>query len=356
MGGLAVAFLGIAIASLWPDKKWIGWLAMAMACGFIFAWVWLEFRFIAVALFQGHPWKSTVAVFLTGGLLFSAVWLLLVKQSPLPAISQSFSFSTIVPVATVSLGRPIRRIPFDENANDTRIDFYNDLGMLSQRLFRDPPGITFEEKPLGDARVARIFLADLLQYYILHEIRVLQRGTQAFRVTKFLGKGAAVAKAIDVPPVPVPDAFPYPIENPFGALEGNEFLKVYSYSTSVKDGLETPHWEQIERTYWQSREHPFEVPRGTIISFSGNNNDPERDVLLERPGFYKLKFAAVPLFGGNGSLPENFYTSQPGVDSYSCRITMDYEIRQRSDGGFAPSLYTQWAESLFSGMKRVMAP
>ena len=274
-------------------------------------------------------------------------------NSSIPSISKVSSLSVVVPVATVSQGRPIRRIPFDENINDPKLDFYRDLGMLSQRPFENPPGITFQEKPLGDATVARIFLAELLQYYILHEIRVLQRGTLAFSVTKFLGKETAVAKAIDVPPVPVPDPVPYPIEDLFRALEGNEFLNVYSYSKSTKDG--TPHWERIERTFWQSREHPFQVPNGTIITLSGNDHDPERNVQLERPGLYKLKFAIVPLFAGNGSLPENFYTSSPGVDSYSCRITMDYEIQQRTDGSFASHLYAQWAENLFAGMKRAMA-
>jgi hypothetical protein len=276
-----------------------------------------------------------------------------VENSP---ISKSSSFSTMVPLATISVSRPIKRIPFDENLNDPKVDFYRDLGTLSQRPFENPPGITFQEKPLRDANVARIFTAELLQYYILHEIRVLQHGTLGLSVTKFLGKETAVAKPIDVPPVPVPDPVPYSIKNLFRALEGNEFLNVYTYGTTTKDAVETPHWVQIERTDWQSREHPFQVPSGTVISFSGNDHDPERNVRLERPGFYKLKFAVVPLFGSNGSLPEDFYTNSPGVDSYSCRITMDYEIQRRTDGGFSPQLHAQWADSLFTGMKRAMAP
>ena len=277
-----------------------------------------------------------------------------VSQSLQP-VSKSSSFSTVVPVATVLLGRPFRRIPFDENINDPRADFYRALAMLGQRPFENPPGITFQEKPLGDPNVARVFLAQLLQYYTLCRIRELQHGVVAFSVTKFLGKEPAEAKAIDVPPVPVPDPVPYSIDSLFRALEGNEFLNLYVYSKSAKDGVETPHWDQPERTYWQNREHPFQVPRGTSISFSGNDHDPERNGRLERPGFYKLQFSVVPLFGAKGSLPENFYTSWPGVDSYSCRITMTYEIQQRADGGFAPNLYAQWAGDLFAGLKRGMA-
>lgn len=278
------------------------------------------------------------------------------RRESLPAITKSSSFSTVVPVSTVYFSRPVQRIPSDENEKDPRIDFYRDLGMLSRRPFKDPPGVTFVDKPLGDASVARVFLAELLQYYILQKIRVLQHGTLAFGVTKYLGQDKAVAKAIDVPPIPVPDAVPYSINELFRSLDGNEFLDGYAYSESNQNGVVTPNWYQPEIEYWRNSVHPFMVPRGTDIRFSGNDKDPERNVELERAGFYRLKFTVVPMFGGPGSLPENSYTSLPGVDSYSCRITMDYQIQQRADGGFVPKSYVEWAENLFAGIKNAMAP
>lgn len=271
-------------------------------------------------------------------------------------LSASSTFLVVVPVATVSPGRPTRRIPFDENINDPNSAFYRDLGLLSQRPYKNPPGVTFKEEPLNDPKAARLFLAELLQYYILREVRILQHGTLEFGVTKFLGKPYAVANAVDVAPVPVPNGAPYPILKLFRALGENEFLNVYSYSTSTKDGVETPHWEQIERSYWYSKEHPFKMPKGTVISFSGNNKDPKREVIFQRPGFYRLKFSVVPLFGADSSLPKNFLTSWPGVDSYSCQISMEYKIQQRTDKTFSPDAYVHWAESLFRGMKQAMAP
>jgi hypothetical protein len=371
---VAAEFLAVTMLTLLADRYLSNKAAICtlLVCAAILCWLnwgWLKE--------QAHgAQEHRAAIIIVCILVFAAVGALIgvmltrpkaeqSQQSPTnseiekaPPISTTSSFSTIVPVATVPPPgrRPVRRIPFDANINDPKADFYQDLNTLSQHPFENPPGITFQEKPLGDANVARIFLAQLVQYYILRRIRELQRGTLAFRVTKYLGKETAEAKAIDIPPVSVPDPVPYSIENLFRVLEGNEFLNMYSYSRSTKDGVETPHWDQLERTFWQNQQHPFVAPRGTVISLSGNDNDPERDVRLERPGFYKLRFSVVPLFGGHESLPENFYSSDPGVDSYSCRITMDYEIQQRTDGGFAPNLYVQWAEDLFAGMKKAMAP
>jgi hypothetical protein len=42
LAGLIVALLGIAAFYLWPDKKWIGWLALSGAAAFILVWAWLE--------------------------------------------------------------------------------------------------------------------------------------------------------------------------------------------------------------------------------------------------------------------------------------------------------------------------
>lgn len=286
------------------------------------------------------------------------------QQKPLARISKSSSFSTIVPVLTVPSGRPVRRIPFDENFRDPRSRFYLDLDTLSQRPFVNPPGVTYQEKPLGDPNVARVFVADLLQYYILREVRDLQNGTMAWGVTKFLGKDTTEMKTIDEPPIPVPDPVPFPVTKLLHILGENEFLNVYSYYESAKDkdtppgppGTGIPHWEQMEKNFWQSRKRPFQLPRGTVITLSGNDRDPQRSVQLERPGFYKLKFSVTPDWSNKNSIPEGFSTSSQDVDSYSCRIDMDYEIQQPGSGGFTPILYAQWADNLFAGMKKAMAP
>jgi hypothetical protein len=40
--GLVVALIGIAAFYLWPDKKWIGWLALCAAGVLLLIWLWLE--------------------------------------------------------------------------------------------------------------------------------------------------------------------------------------------------------------------------------------------------------------------------------------------------------------------------
>lgn len=283
-------------------------------------------------------------------------------HKPLPPISKASGFSTIVPViAKQQPERPVRAIPIDENFRDPRRNFYDDLSMLSAYPFVSPPGVTFPERHLGNADEARAFLARLMQYYLLHEIRELQHGSSGIIITKFLGQEKGELGAVDVPPVEVPDPVPYPVADLFRALRGNEFLDVYSYSESAKDGKPpgppgtgTPHWDQLEKTFWKDDRHPFVVPRGTTIDLLGDEAD--RGVRLERRGFYQLKFTVTCTFGGSESVPENFYTHEQDVDSYDCRITMNYRIQQQFDDGFAPSRYARWADDLFAGMKTVMAP
>jgi len=42
--GAILALLGIAAPYLWPDKKWIGWLCLAVAYLFLMVWVNVELK------------------------------------------------------------------------------------------------------------------------------------------------------------------------------------------------------------------------------------------------------------------------------------------------------------------------
>jgi hypothetical protein len=44
LAGLIVALLGIAAFYLWPEKKWIGWLCVALAFILGVVWLWLEMK------------------------------------------------------------------------------------------------------------------------------------------------------------------------------------------------------------------------------------------------------------------------------------------------------------------------
>jgi hypothetical protein len=80
--GVILALLGIAFTYLWPDKKWIGWLSLSVAVLLIAMWGWLEFKLQFVAFYQSYPIKSTVLVFLCGGLLSSGLWLWVTARTP----------------------------------------------------------------------------------------------------------------------------------------------------------------------------------------------------------------------------------------------------------------------------------
>ena len=44
IGGLVLAFLGIALPQLWPDQKWLGGICLACAAYFLLWWLALEFK------------------------------------------------------------------------------------------------------------------------------------------------------------------------------------------------------------------------------------------------------------------------------------------------------------------------
>jgi hypothetical protein len=44
IAGLIMAFVGTAIAVLWPDKRWIGWLALVLAAGLLVGWTVLAMK------------------------------------------------------------------------------------------------------------------------------------------------------------------------------------------------------------------------------------------------------------------------------------------------------------------------
>jgi hypothetical protein len=80
--GLIVALLGIAASILWPDKKWIGWLCLTAAVSLLAMWLWFEFRLQIPNFYQKYPTKSTLTVFMVGGVLAASVWLLVMKGTP----------------------------------------------------------------------------------------------------------------------------------------------------------------------------------------------------------------------------------------------------------------------------------
>jgi hypothetical protein len=79
--GVILALFGIAATILWPDKKWIGWLSLVCAIGVLGAWVWMEWSEPIVRFGRNYKIASLLIVFILGGLLASASWLMLTWNS-----------------------------------------------------------------------------------------------------------------------------------------------------------------------------------------------------------------------------------------------------------------------------------
>jgi hypothetical protein len=87
-GGLILALLGIAVAILWPDKKWIGWLSLCSAGVLLVAWGWMECGGAVVKFDRNHQTATSYAlVAIIGAVLFCGAWFLLGIGSPKKPVS-----------------------------------------------------------------------------------------------------------------------------------------------------------------------------------------------------------------------------------------------------------------------------
>jgi hypothetical protein len=77
--GIILGLFAIAAPYLWPDKKWIGWLSLSLAVILIAMWGWLEFKPQLLVFYQTFPIRSTLLVFVCGGLLASGLWLWVIR-------------------------------------------------------------------------------------------------------------------------------------------------------------------------------------------------------------------------------------------------------------------------------------
>jgi hypothetical protein len=84
--GAILALVALAVTILWPDKKWIGWLALGAALFLLVGWAWLEVGSELPRLRTTYPLLSAVVVFLVGGCIAVGLWRLAVIpiKRPLP--------------------------------------------------------------------------------------------------------------------------------------------------------------------------------------------------------------------------------------------------------------------------------
>jgi hypothetical protein len=79
--GLVLSLIALAAPYLWPDKKLIGWVSLSGAIALLLTWGWLEIGAEVPRLRSQYPIKSAIVVFIVGGCLAVALWML-VQTSP----------------------------------------------------------------------------------------------------------------------------------------------------------------------------------------------------------------------------------------------------------------------------------
>jgi hypothetical protein len=92
--GVALGFFAIAAPILWPDKKWLGWISLVCAVLSLLYWGWLELGPRALAAHKHYPFITAIFVFIGGGSVSLALWLLLagrltVVEPPLAPVTHA---------------------------------------------------------------------------------------------------------------------------------------------------------------------------------------------------------------------------------------------------------------------------
>ena len=72
--GAILALTALAVTILWPDKKWIGWIALGFAMVLLLGWGWVEIGSELPRLRSRYPIISTITIFIIGGCLAAALW------------------------------------------------------------------------------------------------------------------------------------------------------------------------------------------------------------------------------------------------------------------------------------------
>jgi hypothetical protein len=86
--GVVLALVGIAIAVLWPDKKVLGWIALASALGLMILWAYLEMWGPLLRLYARAPWRASAIVGAIAGVAVASLfWLFAGMLKPPAAVN-----------------------------------------------------------------------------------------------------------------------------------------------------------------------------------------------------------------------------------------------------------------------------
>src|SRR5437588_12225149 len=73
IAGLAMALIGIAVAILWPDKKWIGYVALGLSVVLVTGWIVFEVK-ERLGTGWGSLGLSIIAGAIFGGVAAALIW------------------------------------------------------------------------------------------------------------------------------------------------------------------------------------------------------------------------------------------------------------------------------------------
>ncbi len=97
IAGLIVGFLAIALMYLAPDRKGIGWIALAAAVVLIAGWFYFEAKNPLLRAFHTAPVMTTLAVGIAGGVVVALLFAAIAKNAPLITVPPSEKASEALP-------------------------------------------------------------------------------------------------------------------------------------------------------------------------------------------------------------------------------------------------------------------
>jgi hypothetical protein len=333
--------IGVGLAMLTDEFKLF---QAARACFFISA-VWIFGKVSMWAYFDSDRFfVRGFVVFLVFGCvgvcLIEALRLTTHREvthlaKPQIPIERTVKFAVMIPYDTAPNSQPI---PLNENSDDPLFQTYMDMmslasnGTVPDTARETPVGgqITYQ-MTLVSMNDAPAFFGKLLQYYVFQCIDRLQRNS----LTVSIGYPAKANAGIEPP-----NAEPYPYEKLFQQLADNRFFRPF---------LHRPSGDEMA---WKLK--PVVMPKGTEIEFI-QIHEPERyAVRLQRLGYFKVDFIVegYMMATGAGQVPKHFVTSRAKTTmQWPFLVTMQYAIEHPDDSEFNPSLYAQWLDALYDGLK-----
>jgi hypothetical protein len=259
-----------------------------------------------------------------------------------PPIERTAKFTVMIPYDTTPGAFPV---PTNENSSDPLSKRYSEFywmgvnGTIPQALRETASvrGTINIDKPTPVSFAdSSDFLARLLQYDIFHNIDSLQHDSMTLTI------GAPTEANAGVDP---PDAERYSYEKLFKELENNPFYRPFLHRPSGDD------------MSWKVK--PSKFPKGIQITFPTDSTDKPDKYLVRfyRPQYYKADFIVEAFMGTKfGELPKNFESKNASmVMQWSFIVKMHYRIEHPDDEEFNPSVYAQWLDALYDGLKKRLA-